>query len=449
MEMRVRRQLLPSGLQKSVGVQGVLIYLSQRKVFEVRKMGKTGAKCPKKEKKVMKLREKIKRFWTLDVHDHEGFTLVELIIVIAILAILSSVAVVGYSSYVKKANMQADKTLVEEIKNALMLAYYSDPDFKGGVVVLSLNNEPTANGLEDVMKAAFGDNWKAQLKLKHNGWSADFQGSSFAGSEEGLNELVGTVDKLTGALAAALNNYPTLAGDDFLEYAAGLGAEDAMGKGNAAVFYVADLTGQMTLEDINAANEAMIEGLVYGSGSAVEKSFAAMNGMNQYTGGSTVSSMALMYAMATGFSEYYNTKYANNPEKLNAETNPKKILDDATEQINQNAQGGTIQEAADAFGILAQAFNEMLSSNPQDAQDYRNNAMGQDAAAYADAMKTVSASKDSICATVNGGSLSMSGYFSDSFVRNLLAAYSEGGVFVFALPDENGVMQFTSTLDKQ
>ena len=66
----------------------------------------------------MKLREKFKRFWTMDVHNHEGFTLVELIIVIAILAILSGVAVAGYSSYIKKANKAADDSLLYEINLA-------------------------------------------------------------------------------------------------------------------------------------------------------------------------------------------------------------------------------------------------------------------------------------------------------------------------------------------
>ena len=52
----------------------------------------------------MKLKNMWKRFWTLDVHNHEGFTLVELIIVIAILAILSTGAIAGYSAYVTSAN---------------------------------------------------------------------------------------------------------------------------------------------------------------------------------------------------------------------------------------------------------------------------------------------------------------------------------------------------------
>ena len=119
----------------------------------------------------MKLREKIKRFCRLDVHNHEGFTLVELIIVIAILAILSSVAVVGYSSYVKKANMQADKALVAEIVNALTLHYYSaqpSGDFVATVVLT--DTAVIAEGFAlDALQAAYGSSWSS-LKLKYNSW---------------------------------------------------------------------------------------------------------------------------------------------------------------------------------------------------------------------------------------------------------------------------------------
>ena len=63
----------------------------------------------------MKLKNMWKRFWTLDVHNHEGFTLVELIIVIAILAILSTGAIAGYSAYVESANKTADKALMDKL----------------------------------------------------------------------------------------------------------------------------------------------------------------------------------------------------------------------------------------------------------------------------------------------------------------------------------------------
>ena len=63
----------------------------------------------------MKLKNMWKRFWTLDVHNHEGFTLVELIIVIAILAILSTGAIAGYSAYIKRANLAMDQQLLSEI----------------------------------------------------------------------------------------------------------------------------------------------------------------------------------------------------------------------------------------------------------------------------------------------------------------------------------------------
>ena len=51
-----------------------------------------------------------------------GFTLVELIIVIAILAILSSVAVAGYSGYIKKANDSAVETWAKNVETHATLA---------------------------------------------------------------------------------------------------------------------------------------------------------------------------------------------------------------------------------------------------------------------------------------------------------------------------------------
>ena len=51
-----------------------------------------------------------------------GFTLVELIIVIAILAILSSVAVAGYSSYIQKANDTAAEAWLGELVTQATLA---------------------------------------------------------------------------------------------------------------------------------------------------------------------------------------------------------------------------------------------------------------------------------------------------------------------------------------
>ena len=51
-----------------------------------------------------------------------GFTLVELIIVIAILAILSTGAIAGYSAYIKSANNAAVEAVLSDIYTSAVLA---------------------------------------------------------------------------------------------------------------------------------------------------------------------------------------------------------------------------------------------------------------------------------------------------------------------------------------
>ena len=50
----------------------------------------------------------------------KGFTLVELLVVIAILAILATVSVVGYTSFIMKANLSNDQTTIAMINKVLM-----------------------------------------------------------------------------------------------------------------------------------------------------------------------------------------------------------------------------------------------------------------------------------------------------------------------------------------
>ena len=148
----------------------------------------------------MKMKKFWKRFWTMNRHHAGGFTLVELIVVIAILAILGGVAVPAYSGYVKKANMQADMTLISEIEHALTLAYYNQSLSAGGHLILTadrgVQGVEADSDLEKALIATFGSGYRDILKLKYDEW-----GSS------------GLSDGLVGIMADAVNNSSFMKGN--------------------------------------------------------------------------------------------------------------------------------------------------------------------------------------------------------------------------------------------
>lgn len=163
--------------------------------------------------------KKIKKFFTLS-RRAEGFTLVELIVVIAILAILGGVAVPAYSGYVKKANMTADQQLASEVAHALSLAYYSNPnpsEAASGYVVLTTSGASGGGIGKAAMAASFGENWAETATLKYDGWTvnADMLNTALANPNVGnssylqnsnVNDLLGNVQTVTNAAAGMLGN---------------------------------------------------------------------------------------------------------------------------------------------------------------------------------------------------------------------------------------------------
>ncbi len=79
----------------------------------------------------------MKKFMKKLAKKSEGFTLVELVVVIAILGILAGVAVPAYTGYIAKANQAADITVCDAIKTAVQSAYAMEGDASPAAIVVT------------------------------------------------------------------------------------------------------------------------------------------------------------------------------------------------------------------------------------------------------------------------------------------------------------------------
>ena len=265
-----------------------------------------------------------------------GFTLVELIVVIAIIGILAGVGTVGYGGYIKRTNEGLDETLYKNILYAGEIGKYENPGVTGRVKVTKDSNATVTSDsgnaavVEKWLSDAFGSDWATTMKYRTDKYAGNdkyntivlpgvnvqltaeqqarvdqINGSNFA---DNTVEIANTINSLSKALSThakkdlnfaminmlfqGSNTYA-----DYKKFMLGKGFEiektpmsdaEATAIGNLTAMYVAD-----KVKNVN--NETALENMkkVFAKGDDMNALLAA-GGNDGFVGS------ALAYGMATG-----------------------------------------------------------------------------------------------------------------------------------------------------
>ena len=136
------------------------------------------------------------KFLNKKKNDNKGFSLVELIIVVAILAILVGLLAPQYIKYVEKSRKSADASNLSEMVNAVQIyAADSESSLAAGTYTITIGTsetEITATPNTDLSKvqAAVAETAPdyTKTKLKSNKWGSQKQGAT-----EATNEISATI----------------------------------------------------------------------------------------------------------------------------------------------------------------------------------------------------------------------------------------------------------------
>lgn len=138
-----------------------------------------------------------------------GFTLIELIVVIAILGILAGVGTVAYTGYVKAANKGIDKQTIGDLIYATQLADYANPGLikeggTGAMIVISEKGTNAAGGTNtEQLKKALEDSVGSldAVKLAYMEWAGSIDGATLNSMKDSLAESqIGYMDSTGNVL---------------------------------------------------------------------------------------------------------------------------------------------------------------------------------------------------------------------------------------------------------